>query len=103
VQATKQAIHRRLIDNVLAGSVGVQCLGQKHRQRFGRRELSFAVFRQALLNMREHFVTGEHVKERVYVALEDMLLYAILLLAAGRRRSMHGRLGSWCWVDGLAI
>ncbi len=49
------------LTRVLARSIGTECLPQKYRQRFGRREQSFPMPGQHRVDLAQHLRTGQQV------------------------------------------
>ncbi len=86
-QTARQPLHRRVVHRLLAGSIGVECLRQKHRQCLGRRKQPLPMLGQQRLDFVEQVRPGQQIEKRMSVAhsrLSTNLLSNLTLLPRTR-------------------
>ena len=84
-----QALDRRLVNRLLTGSIRAQRLGQKHRQRLGRREQPFAMRQQHRLDFVEQFRPRQQIEKAIGIAVTDLGANLSLLRAGVTNSIMH--------------
>ena len=79
----QQALHRRLIDHLLAGAISRKCLSNEHGKRFRRRKEPLPMGWQSFLDLLEQRVAGEEVEGAQAVGFKRPRLDKALLVVNG--------------------